>query len=378
MKRVLFALGMVAALLSPAAVFPDEALDRAISLAVEERYPEARKALDPLFERDPSHPRARLLDGILRAHERRVSEAIDIFDRLRRDHPDMSEPWDNLAVLYAAEGRFDEARESLLAALERKPSAIAYANLGALHTSLARRVYGRGRELGPDGSMRPEPGGEIETALLFPGASSPAAPAPAPTAESGGASVQVSAVESRGASAQAPTVAPGDAPGQVPAASGGAPSSVASCMRTGGFADHRTLAGAEHWLRSHGVEAVMVRSVNRQTRSYHQVYLPPFANRAEAAAKVREIRARGVRDVAVIDRGELANGISFGVFGVTENMRRRVAALERLGYPVRSKDNMKAVRQHVIEARTAGDPAALRTAWTERFPEHSIELVDCG
>ena len=292
-----------------------------------------------------------------------MNEAIDIFHRLRRDHPDMSEPWNNLAVLYAATGRFDEAREALLAALEREPTAISYENLGDLYSSLARRAYGRARELGPGESVVPGPAGETETALPLPGASSPVAPPPAP-AESGGASVQVPAAE------------PGTVPAHLPV--GAAPGSVTSCVRTGGFEDGQALSGAGQWLQSHGVEAVTVRSVDRQTIRNHQVYLPPFANRAEAAAKVREIRARGVRDVAVIDRGELTNGISFGVFGVTENMRRRVAALERLGYPVRSKDNMKAVRQHVIEARTAGDPAALRTAWTERFPEHSIELVGCG
>ena len=363
LKKALFVLGTLAVLLSPAAAFPDESLDRAISLAAEGRYPEAREVLDPLLQRDSGHPRVRLLNGILRAREGRVSEAIDIFHRLRRDHPDMSEPWNNLAVLYAATGRFDEAREALLAALEREPTAISYENLGDLYSSLARRAYGRARELGPDESVGPGSAGKTEMALPLPGASSPVAPPPAPV-ESGGASVQVPAAD------------PGTAPAQVPA--GAAPGSVASCVRTGGFEDGQALSGAGQWLRSHGVEAVTVRSVDRQTIRNHQVYLPPFANRAEAAAKVREIRARGVRDVAVIDRGELANGISFGVFGVTENMRRRVAALERLGYPVRSKDNMKAVRQHVIEARTAGDPAALRTAWTERFPEHSIELGDCG
>ena len=70
MKKALFVLGTLAVLLSPAAAFPDESLDRAISLAAEGRYPEAREVLDPLLERDSGHPRVRLLNGILRARAR--------------------------------------------------------------------------------------------------------------------------------------------------------------------------------------------------------------------------------------------------------------------------------------------------------------------
>ncbi len=364
MKKALLVLGTLTALFAPAAASPDEALERAIAFAGERRYAEAREVLDPLLKSDPDRPRARLLDGILRAREGRVSEAIEIFDRLRRDHPDLPEPWNNLAVLYATEGRFNEARETLLAALERKPSAIGYANLGDVYTNLARRAYWRARELEPDGDVHPEPGGKPETTLPSPSAVSRAVSAPA--AESTNASTPVSAVKL------------GGAPGQVPAASGTVPGSAISCVRTGGVEHRRILAGAEPWLRSQGAQAIVVQRVERRAIRNHRVYLPPLADRAAAVAKVRELRAGGVGDVAVIGRGELANGISFGVFGVAENMRQRVAALERLGYPVRSKDNMKTVRQYVIEARTAGDPNALRAAWAGRFPELSLELVDCG
>ena len=133
-RKMLLGLGlglgaMLATLLTPAAA-SGEALDRAISLASEKRYGQARTALDSVLARDPGHPLGRVLDGVLRAHEGRIGEAIEIFERLRRDHPDMPEPWNNLAVLYAAEGRFDEARETLATALARRPSAIGYANLG--------------------------------------------------------------------------------------------------------------------------------------------------------------------------------------------------------------------------------------------------------
>ena len=115
MTRALLAFGALAASLSPAAVLGDDTFEHALSLASEKRYAEAREVLNPLLDREPGNPRARLLHGILRARAGRVSEAIDIFEALRRDHPEMSEPYNNLAVLYAVEGRLDDARTTLLA-----------------------------------------------------------------------------------------------------------------------------------------------------------------------------------------------------------------------------------------------------------------------
>ena len=350
-RKALFILWIPAAVLSTAAASSDEALERAISLAAEERYAQARKVLDPLLARGAEHPRARLLDGILRARAGRVREAIEVFDRLRRDHPEMSEPWNNLAVLYAAEGRFDEARETLLAALERRPTAVGYANLGDIYGALARRAYLRARQLAAPGSAHPRPDGPNGAVLSRPQDSS-RSPAP------GG-----------------PSAEPGDA--SPPADSERSPAVQAACLRAGGFEDRRVLAGVEEWLESQGAEVFEVRRVPYRKRESHQVYLPPLEDREKAAATVRDIRARGVRGVAVIESGPLRNGISFGVFGVTEHMRRRVAALERLGYRVRSRDNWRVVHRYFVEARTKRGVDALRAAWTERFPERSLERVDC-
>ena len=337
MKKALFALWMLAAVHSNAATPFDDALERAVSLAAEERYTQARAVLAPLLERHADHPRARLLDGVLRAREGRVSEAIEVFDRLRRDHPEMSEPWNHLAVLYAAEGRFDEARETLLAALERRPSAAGYTNLGDLYGKLsgklsgelARRADPRAGERTAPGSAHPPPG-EREGAALSPARDDP-----------------------------------------------GRPAAQAGCLRAGGFHDRRVLAEVEEWMESRGAEVFELRRVRDRRVGSRQVYLPPLGSRAEAAAKLREIRARGVRDVAIIKSGPLENGISFGVFGSPENVRRRVAALERLGIPVRRRDDWVAVHVYYVEARAGRDPDGLLAAWPDRFPERSLERVDC-
>ena len=352
MKRGLLALCTLAAVLSAAAASIDETLDRAISLAAESRIAEARRVLEPLLARESEHPRVRLLDGVLRAQEGRVSEAIEVFDRLRRDHPEMSEPWNNLAVLYAAEGRIDEAREALLAALERQPSAAGYANLGDIHAKLARRAWERARELAAEGRAGPRPEGADPPALPSPGDSPGSPVSDGPAAEPAVASPPAAAADSRAAHT--------------------------ACLRGGGIEDRRVLAGAEEWLESYGAEVFDLRRERHRKLGNVQVYLPPLADREAAAARASEIRARGVRDVEIIKAGPLANGISFGVYRVAEYMRRRVAALERLGYPVRTRESRKVVHRYFLEARTTTNPDALRAAWKKRFPDWPLELVDCG
>ena len=125
----------------------EDALGRALSLAIEERHSEAREILDPLLERDPGNTRARVLHGVLRAREGRVKDAIEVFEQLKRDNPDMPEPYNNLAVLYTVEGRLDDARRVLLESLERRPDPITYASLGEVYTKLARDANERAREL---------------------------------------------------------------------------------------------------------------------------------------------------------------------------------------------------------------------------------------
>ena len=130
------------------------------------------------------------------------------------------------------------------------------------------------------------------------------------------------------------------------------------------------MAEAALWLQAQGAEVLEVRREEGRNPGPWRVYLPPFASGEEAQAKLREIRSRGVRDVAVIRDGELANGVSFGVYREAANVQRRVAALDRLGYAVRSWGTEAApLGGYELEARTRGAAAAFEADWASRFPE---------
>ena len=393
----------------------EDAFERALLLAAEERNSEAREVLDPLLQRDPGHTRARVLHGVLRAREGRVGHAIEIFETLRRDNPDMSEPYNNLAVLYAVEGRLDDARKILLESLERRPDAVTYANLGEVYAKLANEANERARELdaGVVASLNQEPApvsansqasaGPAQTdpregdtqsvrsvmepyrtasepevpARSWPdstaepqgGAAEPGNPAATPSTMAAGAQAQNTQSESaRGATTET-----------IAAASKETSTPGTFCADAAGFQGRRAVAEAARWLRSFGAEVIEVRREERRIADSYWVYLPPFESRRQADAKLREIRDRGVRDIAVISVGDLANGISFGIYKNVDNMHRRVAALEELGQSVRSRAaDEEVVEEYVIKARAGGSPTTLDVAWASQFPEQSIRVVDCG
>ena len=337
-KAALFAVAAAMAILSSTSGLADDSLDRALSLAAAERYREARDVVDRALEREPDSPRARLLHGILRVHEDRSGEAVGVFEDLALDRPEMFEAHNNLAVLYAEEGRLEEARATLLAALQRRPDAVGYRNLGDIYALLARRAYSRAGVVEPGGVA--EPGGEAR---------------PEGSHEAGTTSTR---------------------PG-TPAVSAEAARDGDVCMAAGEFGDPSSLQDARRWLRSHGAEIVGERGGERETVKSYRVYLPPFPNRSAAAAKMREIRGRGIDDIALISKGPLANAVALGMYRNKANMERRVLRLKELGYPVEWKANGRKDSYKILEARVAGGTDALGAAWASRFPGHTLRNADC-
>ncbi|MCV6624506.1 MAG: SPOR domain-containing protein [Cellvibrionaceae bacterium] len=61
------------------------------------------------------------------------------------------------------------------------------------------------------------------------------------------------------------------------------------------------------------------------------VYLTPLASRKEALRKLHELQAKGI-DSYVIPKGDLVNGISFGMYSQRGSAATRKIEVERLGY----------------------------------------------
>jgi Flp pilus assembly protein TadD len=104
----------------------------------------AEQRLDQAISTQPGSPRLLFLKGVMLSETRREGEAMAVFERLTQDHPDLPEPYNNLAVLHAARGQLDRARELLEHALRQDPGYFAaQENLGDVFVRLAQRAYER-------------------------------------------------------------------------------------------------------------------------------------------------------------------------------------------------------------------------------------------
>lgn len=108
----------------------------------------ALKRLDKYLASSPQDAEARFSRGLILVKLNKTTEAIKTFADLTRDYPQLPEPYNNLAVLYAQQGDYEKARSALEAALATHPSyATAHENLGDIYAALAGAAYNRALSL---------------------------------------------------------------------------------------------------------------------------------------------------------------------------------------------------------------------------------------
>jgi len=110
----------------------------------------AMQRADAYLVAHPKDARIRFLKGVMLADGKHDAEAIGVFQTLSEDYPDLAEPYNNLATLYAAAGDYSRARASLEQALRSDPTyAVAQENLGDVYAALAAQSYARTLTLDP-------------------------------------------------------------------------------------------------------------------------------------------------------------------------------------------------------------------------------------
>jgi Flp pilus assembly protein TadD len=112
----------------------------------------ALAAVDKQLAAKPQDADARFLRGVILTELARPNEAFDVFQKLTQDYPELPEPYNNLAVLYAARGEYERARANLEMAIRTRPDyATAYENLGDVYARLASQAYEKAAQLDPKG-----------------------------------------------------------------------------------------------------------------------------------------------------------------------------------------------------------------------------------
>ncbi len=97
---------------------------------------------------NPKDAQGRFLKGLILTELNRYPEAIKVFSELTQDYPELPEPYNNLAVLYAAQADYERAKNSLEMAIRTHPSyATAHENLGDIYAKMASQAYDKALQL---------------------------------------------------------------------------------------------------------------------------------------------------------------------------------------------------------------------------------------
>jgi tetratricopeptide (TPR) repeat protein len=153
LKRALLALSVSACFsFVSAPAFADDAADVSKLLRAGQTD-QAMQKVDAALAQKPRDAQMRFFKGLILTEQGKTNDAIAVFLHLTEDYPELPEPYNNLAVLYASQGDYEKARASLEMAIRTHPSyATAHENLGDVYAKLASQAYDKALQLDSNNS----------------------------------------------------------------------------------------------------------------------------------------------------------------------------------------------------------------------------------
>jgi Flp pilus assembly protein TadD len=111
---------------------------------------QALERADAHLVKNPRDAQMRFVRGVILSELKDRAGAREVFERLTEEFPELPEPYNNLAVIYASEGQLDRARTLLETALSVRPDyATAHENLGDIYLQMSVDAYQRAAKLQP-------------------------------------------------------------------------------------------------------------------------------------------------------------------------------------------------------------------------------------
>lgn len=111
-------------------------------------YAAAAQAADAYLATHLRDPQMRMLKSRIQIAQGKPDDARATLLTLTQDYPEIAEPYNNLAVLYAGQGQLEQARGALLQAVRNNPSyPVAYENLGDIYLRLAHEAFSQATKL---------------------------------------------------------------------------------------------------------------------------------------------------------------------------------------------------------------------------------------
>ena len=112
------------------------------------QHSQALDRLNGYLALHPNDVQGQFLKGVVLAETGKSADAVKLFSDITVKHPELPEPYNNLAVIYAEQGQYDKARRALELAIKTHPSyATAHENLGDVYARMATDAYDKALQL---------------------------------------------------------------------------------------------------------------------------------------------------------------------------------------------------------------------------------------
>ncbi len=188
------------------------------SLMKQGQMPQALEKVDAYISTKPKDAQGRFMRGLILTEMGRSADAIAVFTKLTEDFPELPEPYNNLAVLYAQQKQYDKARTALEMAIRTHPSySIAHENLGDVYAKLASQAYDKALQLDSSNAATQTKLSLIKDLISTTKPGKPGASVPQPTAQPAAAPAKPPATPEPSATVTPPTKPAETAAEPVPA-----------------------------------------------------------------------------------------------------------------------------------------------------------------
>lgn len=112
------------------------------------QHAQALDQVDKYLSGKPKDAQGRFLKGLILTEMGKTADAVTVFTKLTEDFPELPEPYNNLAVIYAQQKQYEKAKQALEMAIRTHPSyATAHENLGDIYSRLASQAYDKALQL---------------------------------------------------------------------------------------------------------------------------------------------------------------------------------------------------------------------------------------
>ena len=147
------------------------------------------------------------------------------------------------------------------------------------------------------------------------------------------------------------------------------------CLSVGPFASEVALAQWQQRLLSHGVSSGL-RAEQSDAHQDYWVHIPPLPSTEGAMRLLRELQAQRI-DSFVITQGDLANGISLGLFAQRETALSVMSRLKDAGYNVAMRPLPAAPERWWLEIDAAAEAGLGSSFWDQAGQQLQRHKTDC-